>query len=211
MIDEGYTKYECDWRQAPALPDEAIGELNACRNRLHEQGLVGHYAEHGIGFGNLSIREGDSDRFIISGTQTGHISETGREHYARVTGCDIAANRVTCEGPVQASSEALTHAAIYALDPGIRAVVHVHDADLWHDLVDRLPTTCRAIAYGTPEMAREFQRLYADTDFRALGVAVMGGHDEGLVAFGKDINQAAERILHLRETRRPARCPTRYS
>jgi len=25
----------------------------------------------------------------------------------------------------------------------------------------------------------------------------MGGHDEGLVSFGKDINQAAERILHL--------------
>jgi hypothetical protein len=29
MIDEGYTKYECDWREAPALPEEAVAELNA--------------------------------------------------------------------------------------------------------------------------------------------------------------------------------------
>ena len=197
MIDEGYTKYECDWRQAPALPTDAVGELNAWRNRLHEKGLIGYYPEHGVGFGNVSVREGDSDRFIISGTQTGHIAQTGEEHYARVIGCDIAANRVVCEGPVQASSEALTHAAIYALDPNIRAVVHVHDADLWHELIDRVPTTSREIAYGTPEMAREFQRLCADTDFRAQGIAVMGGHEEGIVSFGKDINQAADRILHL--------------
>lgn len=197
MIDEGYTKYECDWQQAPALPETAIEDLNAWRNRLHEQGLIGYYPEHGVGFGNVSIREGDSDRFIISGTQTGHIAHTDERHYARVTACDIEANHVCCEGPVQASSEALTHAAIYALDPGIRAVVHVHDADLWHALIDRIPTTSREITYGTPEMAREFQRLYADTDFRAQGVAVMGGHDEGIVSFGKGINQAADRVLHL--------------
>ena len=197
MIDEGYTKYECDWQPAPALPKTAIEDLNAWRNRLFEQGLIGYYPEHGVGFGNVSIREGDSDRFIISGTQTGHIAHTDERHYARVTACDIGANRVVCEGPVQASSEALTHAAIYALDPGIRAVVHVHNADLWHALIDRIPTTSREITYGTPEMAREFQRLYADTDFRAQGIAVMGGHEEGIVSFGKDINQAADRILHL--------------
>ena len=197
MIDEGYTKYECEWRQAPALPAAVVAELNAWRNRLHDKGLIGYYAEHGVGFGNVSIREGDSNRFIISGTQTGHIAHTDEKHYARVTTCDIGANRVVCEGPVQASSEALTHAAIYALDPGIRAVVHVHDAGLWRALIDRIPTTSREIAYGTPEMAREFQRLYADTDFRMRGIAVMGGHDEGIVSFGKDINQAADRILHL--------------
>jgi hypothetical protein len=56
MIDEGYTKYECDWREAPALPEEAVAELNAWRNRLHEQGLIGYYPQHGVGFGNVSIR-----------------------------------------------------------------------------------------------------------------------------------------------------------
>ena len=198
MIDEGYTKYECDWERAPALPGAAIEELNAWRNRLHEQGLIGHYPEHGVGFGNVSVLESDGDAFIISGTQTGHIARTDENHYARVTCCDIPANRVYCEGPVQASSEALTHAAIYALDPAIRAVVHVHHATLWRDLTGRIPTTAAEISYGTPEMAREFQRLYEETDFAALGIAVMGGHEEGLVSFGAGIAEAAERILSLR-------------
>lgn len=124
MIDEGYTKYECAWQQASSLPVETIAELNAWRNRLYDEGLIGYYPEHGVGFGNVSIREGSASEFIISGTQTGHIPRTDEHHYARVTRCEIEANRVHCEGPVQASSEALTHAAIYALDPTIRAVVH---------------------------------------------------------------------------------------
>jgi L-ribulose-5-phosphate 4-epimerase len=198
VIDEGYTKYECHWEPAPAAPAAAIEEINAWRNRLHEQGLVGHYPEHGVGYGNVSIREGDGDTFIISGTQTGHIARTDASHYARVTRCDIAANRVQCEGPVQASSEALTHAAIYALDPAIRAVVHVHDASLWRGLRGRIPTTSGDVSYGTPEMAHEFRRLYEETDFPGSGVAVMGGHEEGIVSFGAGIAEAAERILNLR-------------
>ena len=141
---------------------------------------------------------GDGDTFVISGTQTGHIARTDESHYARVTRCDIPANRVHCEGPVQASSEALTHAAIYALDPAIGAVVHVHDAALWRDLGGRIPTTSGDVPYGTPEMAQEFRRLYEETDFPAVGVAVMGGHEEGLVSFGTDVAEAAERILGLR-------------
>ena len=199
MIDEGYTKYECDWRHGPALAAESISELNDWRNRLHEHGLIGYYAEHRVGFGNVSIREGDSSTFIISGTQTGHIVTTDERHYARVIRCDIGANRVLCEGPVQASSEALTHAAIYALDPAIRAVVHVHDKTLWNGLIDSIPTTARNVSYGTPEMAREFRRLYADTVFADQGIAVMGGHDEGIVSFGSGIAQAARRILQLRD------------
>lgn len=199
MIDEGYTKYQCEWRQAPALPAECVAELNAWRNRLHEQGLIGYYPQYRVGYGNVSIREDESGAFIISGTQTGHIEVTDERHYARVVRCDIEANRVLCEGPVQASSEALTHAAIYALDPAIRAVVHVHDAALWNEFIDRVPTTAREISYGTPEMALDFRRLYAETEFAALGVAVMGGHEEGIVSFGEDIGEAAQRILGLRD------------
>ncbi len=211
MIDEGYTKYDCEWRETPPFPPAAIAELNAWRNRLHDEGLIGYYPEHGVGFGNVSIRDGDSSRFYVSGTQTGHIARTDEKHYSFVTTCDIEANRVVCEGPVQASSEALTHAAIYALDPDIRAVVHVHDADLWQALIDRVPTTSRDVAYGTPEMAREFRRLHEETDFAKCAIAVMGGHDEGIVSFGNDISQAAERILRRAGTHRRARYPTRYS
>lgn len=199
MIDEGYTKYEVDWRRTPALGAELIADLNAWRNRLYDQAFIGYYAELGVGYGNVSTREGDSDAFIISGTQTGHIPRTDERHYARVLRCDIEANRVVCQGPVQASSEALTHAAIYALDGAIRAVVHVHDAALWNELVDRVPTTSRDISYGTPEMAQEFRRLYAETDFAERGVAVMGGHEEGIVSLGASLDEAGRRILQLQD------------
>lgn len=195
MIDEGYTKYEVDWREAPPLSADAVAELNTWRNRLHDRGLIGYYPQHGVGFGNVSIRERDSDAFIISGTQTGHIGKTDERHYARVTGCDVEANLVQCEGPVQASSEALTHAAIYALDPAIRAVVHVHSVAMWNELMDKVPTTSRDVSYGTPEMAHEFRRLYEETDFAQQGIAVMGGHEEGIVTFGRDVEQAAQRVL----------------
>lgn len=198
MIDEGYTKYRCDWQETPALPLELIAELNTWRNRLYDHGLIGYYKRYRVGFGNVSIRETDSDRFIISGTQTGHIECADENHYARVTRCDIESNHVSCEGPVQASSEALTHAAIYALDPGIRAVVHVHDNRLWHRLMYRVPTTAHDVPYGTPEMAKEFVRLYQETGFATERIAEMGGHEHGIVSFGSDIEDAAQRILRYR-------------
>jgi len=199
MIDEGYTKYRCDWRKTAAFSGGRLDALNACRNRLYREGLVGYYAEHGVGFGNLSVRIPGTTRFLISGTQTGHIAQTGPEHYAIVTDYDIEANRVGCEGPVQASSEALTHAAIYELDPDIGGIAHVHSAELWSRLIDRIPTTSAEVPYGTPEMAHEFGRLYRDTDLPDRGVAVMAGHDEGIVAFGQDIEEATERVLGLKD------------
>lgn len=208
MIDEGYTKYEVDWHRTPPLPADDVRSLNECRNRLYEAGLVGYYAEHGVGFGNLSIRGATPGTFVISGTQTGHIPHTDARHYALVTGYDIAANRVTCEGPVQASSEALTHAAIYELDPAIRAIAHAHSGELWRRLKDRIPTTAPDVPYGTPEMAREFRRLYAETDFAETGVAVMAGHEEGLVAVGATIDEATDRLLALPRFSTPPRHTT---
>ena len=64
-------------------------------------------------------------------------------------------------------------------------------------VLNRLPTTAPDVPYGTPEMAREFERLYHDTDFAAGGVAVMAGHEEGIIAFGASLVEAANRILAL--------------
>lgn len=193
MIDEGYSKYKCDWRRAPALPVAVIHDLIQWRNRLYDAGLVGYSEEQGVGFGNLSIRADSDGKFIISGTQTGRIPRTDENSYSLVTACDIDENHVTCEGPVQASSEALTHAAVYELDSAIGAVVHVHSGKLWQTLLHRVPTTAADVRYGTPEMAREFRRLYRETDLAETGVAVMAGHEEGIVAFGCTVEQAVQR------------------
>lgn len=196
-FDEGYIKYSSHWTPGPPVDASVAAELDAWRRPLFDAGLIGQYRELGIGYGNLSVRCGESGRFVISGTQTGHLPVTTPEHYALVTHCDINANAVSCEGPVKASSEAMTHAAIYALDDRIGAIVHVHSAALWKRWIDVMPTTRSDVAYGTPEMAREFGRLFATTDFSSDGIAVMAGHEEGLISFGASLEEAATRILSL--------------
>ena len=91
----------------------------------------------------------------------------------------------------------MTHAAIYELDPSIAAIVHVHSKALWDEHLNSLPTTSPDVAYGTPEMAKEFRRLYNDSTFPRQGIAVMGGHEEGLIGIGESLEQAAARILAL--------------
>ena len=194
MIDEGYTKYAVCWSDRAALDRPEIAELERWRRPLFEAGLIGFYPESGIGYGNISIRTGERE-FLVSGTQTGHLPRTGPAHYALVTDYDIDGNTVTCRGAVQASSEALTHAALYELDRGIGAVVHVHDNALWQRLLETAPATARDVAYGTPGMAREFGRLYRETGFAQKRLAAMAGHEAGIVATGATLRGAAERVL----------------
>ena len=194
-IDEGYVKYVSHWTPGEAPDVAATSLLDTWRRPLHEAQLIGHYEDLGVGYGNLSIRVQQSREFIISGTQTGHLAETDGRHYALVTAYDVERNRVSSTGPVQASSESLTHAAIYELDNDINAVVHVHSRGLWQQLINEVPTTAVDVSYGTPEMAHEFRRLYRDSDFAAMGIAVMAGHDEGIVSIGHSLEEAATRIL----------------
>ncbi|MBT8084184.1 MAG: class II aldolase/adducin family protein [Woeseia sp.] len=196
MIDEGYIKFELEWRQGK-LPDaDAVAELNEWRKPLYDAGLIGQYHDIGVGFGNISVRS-NNGQFVISGTQTGHLDTLAAEHYTTVTAYDTAANKVCCEGPVKASSESMTHATLYELSNEINAVVHVHSARLWRKFLGKLPTTDPTVSYGTPEMAEAFRRLYLDTVFATNGIAVMAGHDDGIIAIGRNMREAAQRILGL--------------
>ena len=197
MLDEGYIKYESQWTQAPAPDPATVRQLEQWRAQLYAAGLIGHYPDLDIGYGNISLRAGDAGQFLITGTQTGHLESTNEDHYSLVTAYDLERNRVACRGPIQASSEAMTHASIYDLDPSIAAVVHVHSKALWDKFRMHLPTTSAAIGYGTPEMALEFRRLHAESLFATQGLAVMGGHEEGLISIGDSIEQAATRVLSL--------------
>ncbi len=197
MIDEGYIKFESHWQKTGPLQFSEIELLNRWRQPLFDAGLIGYYEKEGVGFGNISVRISPEGRFIISATQTGHIAEPGAEHYALVEDFDIEQNSVSSRGAHEASSESMTHAAIYSLDSHIGAVVHVHSEMLWTTLMDSMPTAAADVAYGTPAMAREFVRLWNDTDFRETGIAVMAGHEAGLVSIGHDLREAAERILAI--------------
>jgi ribulose-5-phosphate 4-epimerase/fuculose-1-phosphate aldolase len=148
----------------------------------------------GIGFGNLSIRNGATSRFYITGSATGGISELTPTNYAKVVAYDFTRNWLQYEGSAVASSESLTHAAVYESDPTARAVIHCHDMKLWAALLDEAPTTPKRVEYGTPEMAYAVRRLFDITDVKRKKIFVMAAHDGGLVTFGRDL-QDAFRIL----------------
>lgn len=193
MRDEGVTKYECVFRKTASPEPRTVEHLVMVRNELFALGWIGVYPD-GIGFGNISIRPPASKKFFITGTQTGHKEKISADDISLVTGYDILRNRVECEGLVAASSESMTHAAVYELDATIQAVIHIHNRPLWSAAMDVLPTTDRGIAYGTPDMAVEMGRLYAKGALSKERVLIMSGHDEGVIAFGQNLNDAFSRL-----------------
>ena len=194
IIDEGYIKYQCHWQNKDAIAAKDVVELNQWRTKLYQLGLIGEY-DSGIGFGNLSVRILDSQHLIISGTQTGGIAELTVQHYTKVTDFDWQQNYVVCEGLIKASSETLTHAAIYVAQPQVNAVVHVHHDKLWRKLLNRVPTTDPDCAYGTPEMAEEIIRLCQQQQTQEQKIMVMSGHEEGILTFGSSLAEAVEVLL----------------
>lgn len=193
MIDEGYVKFNAVWQKGPA-PLE-IEQLVEVRNQLYRQGLIGVYHESGIGFGNISIRLGGENTFVISGSSTGHVQLATSDHFCIVDLFDIVSNTVHCQGPVTASSESLTHAMLYACSSTIGAVVHVHHLEFWRHLLQNAPCSAASVAYGTPEMAKEMSHLMKESDLPQRQILAMTGHEEGIIAIGPTVDAAADRLL----------------
>ncbi|GBD06845.1 Methylthioribulose-1-phosphate dehydratase [bacterium HR21] len=196
-IPEGVLKFQLDWEQAPLPRTPQLEELCSWRAVLFRHGLIGAGAD-GVGYGNVSIRSGAGARFLITGTGTGPLPELTPEHCTEVLDADLERNRVRCRGPVRPSSESLTHAALYLCSPEIGAVVHVHDSQLWHRLLNKAPTTAPTIPYGTPELAADIQRLVHSHRLLPSGLIVMGGHPDGLLSFGTTLPEAVTLLLQLR-------------
>ncbi|WP_246199104.1 class II aldolase/adducin family protein [Sodalinema gerasimenkoae] len=194
MFDEGVIKYESVWEAGEPLSEAVLGDLMAWRDRLYGLGLIGAY-ENGIGFGNVSQRLGDGDEFVISGTQTGHVPHLEANQYTRVCEFDLGANRLRCCGPVKASSESLTHGAIYQRCPQVRAIFHVHQGQFWRRVLHRVPTTGAEVPYGTPQMAEEMFRLFEQENLSEARILAMAGHEDGVMSFGESLDQAGAVLL----------------
>lgn len=189
MSETGYVKYRCDHVMAAAAVFPGFELLNQVRSLLFQEGLIGMYS-NGIGFGNVSLRASGSRSFYISGTMTGGNAVLAPEHYTQVVACEFDKNWLKCEGPIQASSESMTHAAIYEQDSTVCAALHVHHLELWKRVLNCIPTTRKEVEYGTPEMAAEVARLFQETDVSRQGIFAMAGHEEGLFAFGASPERA---------------------
>ena len=204
MTLEGVIRFDLEFTPGAPVAMDSIRTLNAWRRILWRLGLIGRDPQRygGAGFGNVSQRLAAPDApvgnrcFVISGTQTGEREELDASGYSIVSDCDPLNNRVVATGPVKPSSESLTHGMLYDLDPDIHAILHVHSPHIWrHARALGLPGTSESVAYGTPEMARETERLFRETAVRDLGLFIMGGHEDGVVAFGTSPNEAGQRLL----------------
>ena len=194
MTDDGYIKFNCDWQDKPiSMPLQLFQSINNWRTKLHNLKLIGVY-ETGIGFGNISCKNADNS-FFITGSATGQKTELSIQDYAHVTKWDFKQNHLKCIGNTKASSESLSHAATYESDKNLGAVIHIHSIEMWKKYQNILPTTSKEIQYGTPKMAYAIAKLLQSANTKEKGIIIMGGHEEGILTFGKNIDQAGKILL----------------
>ena len=194
MPEEGYVKFNCRHTHAPALPEEKLHELNALRTDLVRAGLIGVYA-NGVGYGNVSMRW-KGETFLVTATGTGHIPVLTPEGYSLVSQCDFDANTVWCEGAMPASSETMTHAAIYGASSMTACVVHIHHGGMYRMLMEgNAPTTQKDAAFGTPAMAYSVAELVRAHP--ADGVIAMAGHADGVLLYAPSIEHMRDLLAML--------------
>ncbi len=198
-----YIKFTCENAAAEITSFGGLTELNAYRRKLLQLRLIG-VGSNGVGFGNLSVRDGTTNNFYITGSATGGIPKLTLADCARVVAYDFKRNWLRYEGSAIPSSESLTHAAVYELDAEPGSVIHCHDLKLWAALLNQAPTSSKAVEYGTPEMAYELLRLFKDTDLQSRKILVMAGHEGGIVAFGRDLKEAFAVLMREWKTRTAA-------
>lgn len=192
---KGVVKFNCYWKQSgPIITDEPYSIMNYWREVLLNMDLIGAY-ENGVGFGNMSMRHNDTSKFYITGSATGEISVLEHGHYVYVEGYNFEDNAVMCSGPLKASSESLTHAAIYKADPGTNAIIHVHNLEQWENLKNVVPTTKEEFEYGTAGLALDVFRLFEETDVLKKKIIVMAGDEAGLITFGNDMDEAINVLM----------------
>ncbi len=183
---------------------EPFCSLVAWREILARSGLVGQDPGlyEGYGYGNASVRVGRRSAgrgrrtFLITGTQTSGKRQLRLADCALVERWSTTGNRVESRGYTRPSSEALSHAAVYDVAPQARAVLHAHSPVLWrHAPTLRLPITDPAAANGTPEMAVAISRCYAEGLFAERRILAMGGHEDGILAFGRTVEEAGVTLI----------------
>lgn len=193
---DGIIKYQCQWTKAPALATSLCQPLLSAREQVYLKGYIG-VDEQGVGFGNISQRTRQPRQFIITGSQTGALAKLSCEHIAKVTDFDLGKNELWCHGPIKASSEAMSHGALYQAAPWVEWVIHIHDQDLWQRFIHHYPTTSVRAGYGSPALAQEIGHLAARASSRTPQVMVLAGHEPGLIIYGPDLTSTLNCLGNL--------------
>ncbi len=197
MID-GVIKYHVSHTQKSTPAFAAFPDVEALRSRLVALGLIGETPD-GIGYGNLSFRNQGERAFTITATQTGKQPKLQPAEYIHITDYNFDTFTVFSEGEFKPSSEALSHAMIYEANPEIQAVIHIHSKPLWQMMLDT-HTLATTAEYGTADMVHEIANLYQSCDPFKHNAFVMKGHEDGIITFGKTIQQAELKLYHIIQT-----------
>lgn len=194
-LDEGVIKFKYNLKLGSSIEQQLYIELEKWRVLLFKMGLIGEYPIEKVGYGNLSKKVDASNRFIITGTQTGRLSQLTGSHYTKVTKCDLHKMTVEATGPIAPSSESLTHYAIYSSCNQISTIFHIHNTALWNYMIQHdLEATEKNIGYGTFEMAEAAKKCIGN---KTSGVFVMKGHQDGIISYGSSSEEAGKQILEL--------------
>jgi hypothetical protein len=193
-VDDGYIKYRSERRDGTVAPSAELDALNRARTSLFDRKLIGVYP-NGVGFGNLSVRT-QGRLFVVTASATGGMRTLANEHYCLVEEFSTAENRVRSVGLLPASSEAMTHGAIYTAHATVQCVMHVHSRPLFDYCISggHLSTSA-SIPYGTPAMAQAVSALVVAQPGLPVLFA-MAGHDEGMVAYGADVASTLYKLLN---------------
>jgi ribulose-5-phosphate 4-epimerase/fuculose-1-phosphate aldolase len=190
---EGIIKFKAKWNNLNSILKSEFEYIDPWRKLCYDKQYIG-VGEDGIGYGNISFRIGDSNKFIISGSATGNISSLKIEHYSKVIDFDIEQNSLFCEGLTIASSESLSHAAIYQSNNYAKCVIHIHNNTLWKRNIEIISTTDSTIEYGSVEMAKAISNLSKGNE---RGTIIMGGHKDGIIVFGDSFEVCIELLENL--------------
>jgi len=187
MID-GVIKYNFNFQLSQPLERSLFIDIEMIRKRIFTLNLIG-VTDAGIGFGNISQRI-DSDRFVITGTQTGHLGDLDASHYALIEAYSDQDFYLKSSGSIKPSSEALTHGTIYNLDPKIGAVIHIHSKAVWDFMLKETYLKTKDVPYGSIEMIDEVNRLFYKIEPLSNPKFAMTGHEEGVIVFGTTLADA---------------------
>lgn len=199
-MNDGVIKYsQASHISKPLEKLDSYEALEECRATLVGLGYIGVYP-NGVGYGNISIKDDGamnkgSRAFVITGSQTGHLKNLAKSDYVCVSSYDTKELIMNSQGLRSASSESLTHAAIYDVDEKIKAIIHIHNPSLWRFMLDNgFAKTSKDVEYGTKEMAFAVSKLF---DNKSCEVFVTEGHEDGVFAVGSSLSEAMENLLKL--------------
>ena len=193
MID-GVIKYNFDFTLSKPLECKLWKDIETLRKRVFALKLIGE--KEGIGYGNISKRVSKKS-FVITGTQTGNLKNLKAENFSLIESFDDEKFYLKSSGGAKPSSEALTHGSVYDLSEKIGAVIHVHSKILWDFMLKNGYKKTKDVPYGSLEMIKEIKAVYKDIDPLKFPVFVMSGHEEGIVAFGEDLNRCELNLYEI--------------